>query len=188
MQSDYDNTASSTGMDNEYTNAPGGGTDSEAFNERSDQGAYNQLQSSQGENDMGGGRGAMGSGVAGGYEGSNQEETQSQTQGQTGEKQDWLDKGIESFGKKAGINIVSFVSGWRHELPDGARFVAGADWVDWVGRATRTRTPLATGSTSSSLARLVSAVRPEFGRLWTHVMALMPNFRPRHPGCRVNIV
>ena len=48
---------------------------------------------------MGGGAGSHGSGVAGGYTGS----------GQTQEKQDWLDKGIEFAGKKAGMNVVSGV-------------------------------------------------------------------------------
>ena len=37
-------------------------------------------------------------GGAGGYEGSQQS--------QTGEKQDWLDKGIESIGSKVGFNVV----------------------------------------------------------------------------------
>ena len=39
-----------------------------------------------------------GMGVSGGYEGSQQS--------QTGEKQDWLDKGIESIGSKVGFNVV----------------------------------------------------------------------------------
>ena len=98
------NTSSSTGMNTEYTNGPAAGTHSEAFNQSQDQGAYNELQNSQGNSDMGGGRGAMGSGVAGGYGGSSGYQQQ---QSQTGEKKDWLDKGIDALGDKAGFNIVS---------------------------------------------------------------------------------
>ncbi|TBU40391.1 hypothetical protein BD309DRAFT_870347 [Dichomitus squalens] len=70
---------------------------------------------------MGGGRGALGSGIAGGYEGNqsqNQNQGQNQSQnsnqsqsatgtgtGQTAEKQDWLDKSLETAGKKFGVNI-----------------------------------------------------------------------------------
>ncbi|RDX46451.1 hypothetical protein K466DRAFT_582388 [Polyporus arcularius HHB13444] len=100
-----DNTASSTGMNSEYTDGPGAGAHSESFNQSQDQGAYSQMQGSQGSDDMGGGRGAMGSGVAGGYEGNSQGNSQSSQTSQTGEKQDWLDKGIESLGKKAGVNV-----------------------------------------------------------------------------------
>ena len=53
---------------------------------------------------MGGGHGTHGSGVAGGHEGNTQ--SQSQAQGGTQEKQDWLDKGITMAGKKFGLNIV----------------------------------------------------------------------------------
>ena len=98
-----DNTTSSTGMNSEYTDGPAAGTNHEAFNQSQDQGAYSQLQSGQGSSEMGGGRGAMGSGVAGGYEG-NSQSSQAST---TGEKTDWLDRGIEAMGKKAGVNIVS---------------------------------------------------------------------------------
>ncbi|KAI0339340.1 hypothetical protein BDW22DRAFT_1400583 [Trametopsis cervina] len=57
-------------------------------------GGYDSLTQSAGDEGMGGGAGAHGSGVAGGHE------------GQTGaEKQDWLDKGIEWAGKKAGVNV-----------------------------------------------------------------------------------
>ena len=63
-------------------------------------------QASQTEGGMGGGVGAHGSGVAGGYS-SNADQSQTNTSGQTGEKQDWLDKGIEWAGKKAGVNVVS---------------------------------------------------------------------------------
>lgn len=105
-----DNTSSSTGMNTQYTDGPGAATHSEGFNQSQDQGAYSEMQSGQGSNDMGGGRGAMGSGVAGGYEGNSQS---SQTT-QTGEKADWLDKGLESLGKKAGVNIVSLSLQLRH--------------------------------------------------------------------------
>ncbi|PCH37102.1 hypothetical protein WOLCODRAFT_83725 [Wolfiporia cocos MD-104 SS10] len=44
----------------------------------------------------------MDSGVAGGYEGNQQQNSGS---AQTGKKQNWLDKGIESMGKKAGMNV-----------------------------------------------------------------------------------
>ncbi|OSD07708.1 hypothetical protein PYCCODRAFT_1401669 [Trametes coccinea BRFM310] len=102
MSGSFDNTSSSTGTNSEFTQGPGGGTHSEGFNQGQGQGgAYDELQSSQ-SNDMGGGQGAMGSGVAGGYEG-NQQSQQPQQSGT--EKKDWLDKGIEAIGKKAGINI-----------------------------------------------------------------------------------
>ncbi|RPD65192.1 hypothetical protein L226DRAFT_609864 [Lentinus tigrinus ALCF2SS1-7] len=96
------NTASSTGMDTEYTDGPAAGTNSDAFSQSPDQGAYSDLQSGQGASDMGGGGGAMGSGVAGGYEGNSQ---QSQASAATGEKADWLDKGMMGLGKKFGVNI-----------------------------------------------------------------------------------
>ena len=72
------------------------------------------------QHDMGGGQGAMGSGVAGGHEGSasnnassnSSYDTASQSQGtgqgQPAEKQDWLDKGLEAMGKKAGYSMVSW--------------------------------------------------------------------------------
>ncbi|KZT63181.1 hypothetical protein DAEQUDRAFT_734112 [Daedalea quercina L-15889] len=77
-----------------------------------DQGsAYDSMQGGQQQQgSMGGGQGAFGSGVAGGY-GSNNSQSQqtaqgqNQNQSQTGEKQDWLDKGIEALGAKAGHNI-----------------------------------------------------------------------------------
>ena len=53
---------------------------------------------------MGGGQGVQGSGVAGGHEGS---QKQAPASGSTGQKQDWLDKGITSVGKKFGFNLVS---------------------------------------------------------------------------------
>lgn len=59
---------------------------------------YDQVSSKSENQGMGGGVGAHGSGVAGGYEGGQQ---------QPAEKQDWLDKGIEMAGKKTGFNIVS---------------------------------------------------------------------------------
>lgn len=62
---------------------------------------YNQTMNSNENQEMGGGVGAHGSGVAGGYE-----SNQNQQQTQPAEKQDWLDKGIEMAGKKAGVNIV----------------------------------------------------------------------------------
>ncbi|KAJ8475358.1 hypothetical protein ONZ51_g6596 [Trametes cubensis] len=99
MSDSFGNTASSTGTNSEYTQGPGGGTHSEGFNQGQGQGgAYDQMQSAQ-SSDMGGGQGAMGSGVAGGYSGN-----QSQSQ-PSGEKRDWLDKGIEAIGKKVGVNI-----------------------------------------------------------------------------------
>ncbi|KAH9838027.1 uncharacterized protein C8Q71DRAFT_857194 [Rhodofomes roseus] len=61
---------------------------------------------------MGGGQGAFGSGVAGGYGSNNSQGQQNQQgqgqqgQGQQGaEKQDWLDKGIEALGNKVGHNV-----------------------------------------------------------------------------------
>lgn len=55
---------------------------------------YDQISSQQENQDMGGGAGVHGSGVAGGHQG------QSAT-----EKQDWLDKGIQGIGKKFGVNV-----------------------------------------------------------------------------------
>ncbi|KAL7284412.1 hypothetical protein ACG7TL_001702 [Trametes sanguinea] len=134
MSGSFDNTSSSTGTNSEFTQGPGGGTHSEGFNQGQGQGgAYDEMQSSQ-SNDMGGGQGAMGSGVAGGYEGNQQ----SQQPQQTGtEKKDWLDKGIEAIGKKAGINIVSTTV---------ARFVPVTECMlsVFVIRATRMPIPLVT--------------------------------------------
>ena len=86
---------------------------------------YDQMASSQNDQGMGGGYGAHGSGVAGGYEGSGaQSQGQQQQQqpgvgsgstGQPAEKQDWLDKGITAAGKKFGFNVVSVIGekrGW----------------------------------------------------------------------------
>lgn len=77
------------------------------------QGGYDSVRQSSDEsqNDMGGGDGTHGSGVAGGYEGNSQNQNQNDNQGGTQEKQDWLDKGISSVGQKFGINIVSYLSG-----------------------------------------------------------------------------
>ncbi|KAI1798445.1 hypothetical protein LXA43DRAFT_31255 [Ganoderma leucocontextum] len=88
---------------------PGAGTQPEALDQSQSSGAYDELQRSQG-GDMGGGRAAAGSGVAGGYESHEQQSQpasagEGQRQQQTGEKQDWLDKGFESVGKKVGINV-----------------------------------------------------------------------------------
>ena len=97
---------SGTGMNTEYTQGPAAGTHSEGFNQSQDMGAYDEMQRSQG-GDMGGGGAVAGSGVAGGYE-NNQNQSQPATgMAQTGEKQDWLDKGIEAAGRKFGINVVS---------------------------------------------------------------------------------
>jgi len=77
---------------------PGSGGQPEQF-EGSGQGqgaGYDQASQSSNDDGMGGGAGAQGSGVAGGYGGSQQ---------QSGEKQDWLDKGIEAAGQKAGFNV-----------------------------------------------------------------------------------
>ena len=108
---------SGTGKKSQSTQVPGGGTQPGAFNQGQTGGAYDELQRSQG-GDMGGGRAAAGSGVAGGYEGQGQQaqaaaggQGQQQQQQQAGKKQDWLDKGIESAGKKVGANVVS-VLGW----------------------------------------------------------------------------
>jgi len=54
---------------------------------------------------MGGGAGAMGSGVAGGHEGQASAAQQTGQQQGQGEKQDWLDKGIQSAGQKFGFNV-----------------------------------------------------------------------------------
>lgn len=102
------NYPSSTGTDS-YAQGPGSGADAQQFSQGQG-GGYDNMQQS-GQDDMGGGRGAMGSGVSGGYEGnqSNQQGQQGQQnqqgQGQTQEKQDWLDKGLTMMGKKAGMNV-----------------------------------------------------------------------------------
>lgn len=100
------NYPSSTGTDS-YAQGPGSGADAQQFGQGQG-GGYDNMQQS-GQDDMGGGRGAMGSGVAGGYGGS-QSDQQSQQgqqgQGQTQENQDWLDKGLTMMGKKAGMNVV----------------------------------------------------------------------------------
>ncbi|KAH9949691.1 hypothetical protein B0H21DRAFT_726892 [Amylocystis lapponica] len=86
----------------------GGGYDQMQGNQQGAQSGYGQAQGGQQES-MGGGVGSMGSGVAGGYSGQQQQSGQPQAQGQTQdqaqEKQDWLDKGIEFLGKKAGVNV-----------------------------------------------------------------------------------
>ncbi|KAI0682733.1 hypothetical protein BC835DRAFT_1398696 [Cytidiella melzeri] len=64
---------------------------------------YDQMTNSADDTGMGGGQGVHGSGVAGGYGG--QSQSQTQTQSQPAEKQDWLDKGLEMAGKKAGYNL-----------------------------------------------------------------------------------
>lgn len=70
-------------------------------------GGYDGMtQASQTDSGMGGGAGAQGSGVAGGYS-SNADQQQTNTAGAGGEKQDWLDKGLQFAGKKAGVNVVS---------------------------------------------------------------------------------
>ncbi|KAI0827184.1 hypothetical protein BC628DRAFT_1418762 [Trametes gibbosa] len=98
------NNATSGGTESEFTQGPGGGANTGDLNQEQGRGgAYDELQGSQ-PGGMGGGQGAMGSGVAGGYSG-NQQQTQQSQQTQTGEKQDWLDKGIEAIGKKAGFSI-----------------------------------------------------------------------------------
>lgn len=93
------------------TQAPGAGTQPEAFNQGQTGGAYDELQRSQG-GDMGGGHATAGSGVAGGYEGGQQSQPatagqgqQGQQQQQTAERQDWLDKGAQAAGKKVGVNV-----------------------------------------------------------------------------------
>ncbi|KAI0778001.1 hypothetical protein BC629DRAFT_1736179 [Irpex lacteus] len=73
---------------------PASGGDAQDFQGSTGQG-YDSMTNSSNDTGMGGGAGAHGSGVAGGYEGS----------GQTQEKKDWLDKGIEFAGKKAGFNV-----------------------------------------------------------------------------------
>lgn len=67
------------------------------------------MAGSQNDQGMGGGYGAQGSGVAGGYEGNQASQGQQAAGAQSGEKQDWLDKGITAAGKKFGYNIVSSV-------------------------------------------------------------------------------
>ena len=74
---------------------PASGGNPQQFQSSAGEG-YSQMTNSSNDAGMGGGQGVHGSGVAGGYEGS----------GNTQEKQDWLDKGIEFAGKKAGFNIV----------------------------------------------------------------------------------
>ena len=56
---------------------------------------------------MGGGNGVHGSGVAGGHEGNATQKQAAASSTSTGEKQDWLDKGITAAGKKFGFNVVS---------------------------------------------------------------------------------
>jgi len=94
------NYPSSTGSDS-YAQGPGAGTNSQQFSQGQG-GGYDNVQQS-GQDDMGGGQGAMGSGVAGGYEGNSQNTQNTQNTGQG--QQDWLDKGIESAGQKAGFNV-----------------------------------------------------------------------------------
>ncbi|KAL1939355.1 hypothetical protein VTO73DRAFT_10158 [Trametes versicolor] len=101
MSDFFNNNSSSTG-NSEFTSGPGGGTQTDGFAQGQGQGgAYDNMQSSNASSNMGGGQGAMGSGVAGGYSGNQSSNTSSQT----GEKKDWLDKGLESLGKKAGFNL-----------------------------------------------------------------------------------
>ncbi|KAI0794822.1 hypothetical protein C8Q75DRAFT_511073 [Abortiporus biennis] len=87
-----------------------------AFDNDNEQSGYDQTMSQNAQTDMGGGVGAHGSGVAGGYEGSTQsgqtqtgtqttQSTQPQQTGTGAEKQDWLDKGITGVGKKLGFNV-----------------------------------------------------------------------------------
>ena len=66
------NNPSGTGRKTQYAQGSGAGTHPEAFNQNQSGGAYDELQRSQG-GDMGGGRAAAGSGVAGGYEGRGQQ-------------------------------------------------------------------------------------------------------------------
>ncbi|KAI0916094.1 hypothetical protein AcV5_002939 [Taiwanofungus camphoratus] len=75
-------------------------------------GGYDNTQQTQ-QQDMGGGRGAFGSGVAGGYEGNqnqgqqNQGQEQQQNPGQGQQQQNWLDKGVGYVGQKAGVNVTN---------------------------------------------------------------------------------
>lgn len=116
MSDFFNNNSSSTGNSNsEFSSGPGGRTQADGFVQDQGQGgAYDNMQSSAQSDQMGGGQGAMGSGVAGGYSGNS---GSNNTSSQTGEKKDWLDKGLESLGKKAGFNLVSAlvlsVLGWE---------------------------------------------------------------------------
>lgn len=74
-------------------------------------GYHGMSQASNTEGGMGGGAGAHGSGVAGGYS-SNADQSQG-----TGEKKDWLDKGIEWAGKKAGVNVVRHTTAFAGSGP-----------------------------------------------------------------------
>lgn len=108
-------------------------------------GGYDGMaQSSQTDEGMGGGAGAHGSGVAGGYS-SNAD--QQQTSNTTGEKKDWLDKGIEWAGKKAGVNVVRVLS--RSASASLADHFAG-------NRVTPMPTKLVTSPTRSSTSMRVS--------------------------------
>jgi len=85
---------------------PASGTNTQQFSQGQG-GGYDNLQQSQ-QDGMGGGQGAMGSGVAGGYDGNSQQQqnqNQNQSSGQNQGQQDWLDKGIEFMGQKAGMNV-----------------------------------------------------------------------------------
>ena len=114
------------------TQGPGAGFTSQdlAGSGQGERSGYDQMASSQNDQGMGGGYGAHGSGVAGGYEGSGtQGQGQQQQQpgvgsgstGQPAEKQDWLDKGITAAGKKFGFNVVSVILERRG---------AGTCWAD----------------------------------------------------------
>ena len=99
----------------DFQQAPGAGFTSDGL-QGSSQGpdsGYDQMAGSQNDQGMGGGYGAPGSGVAGGYDGNqsqasgqNPQSQQAPAQGGA-EKKDWLDKGIASIGKKFGMNVVS---------------------------------------------------------------------------------
>ena len=72
------------------------------------EGGYDSVRQSQtdSQQDMGGGQGVHGSGVAGGWSGSGDQQAQAGAQGAQAEKQDWLDKGISMAGQKFGVNVV----------------------------------------------------------------------------------
>ncbi|KAM5543729.1 hypothetical protein V8D89_002346 [Ganoderma adspersum] len=99
---------SETGTKSQSSQAPGAGTQPETFDQGETGSGYDELQRSQG-GDMGGGRAAADSGVAGGYEGHGQQSQAAMggqaPQQQAGEKKDWLDKGMASMGKKVGVNV-----------------------------------------------------------------------------------
>ena len=122
----------STASNQDFQQAPGAGftsNDLRGSGQGEDRG-YDQMAKSQKDEGMGGGYGAHGSGVAGGYEGN---QAQGQQGGQGVEKQDWLDKGIQAGGKKFGMNIVSL------RISGASRSISHTETFDYRAKQMLTR-------------------------------------------------